>query len=72
MDLTRHTYSLEGGKLNPTNKVEFVHDCLAQLAAIDEQIYLLDPAIHKDQIALLREKALLIQLSADKELSLIS
>ncbi len=58
--------------MNPTNKVEFVHDCLAQLATIDEQIYLLDPAIHKDQIALLREEALLIQLSADKELSLIS
>ena len=58
--------------MTPTNKVEFVHDCLAQLSKIDEQIYLLDPAIHKDLIACLREEALQIQLSADKELTLVS
>ncbi len=58
--------------MSPTNKVEFVHDCLAKLAAIDEQIYLLDPVIHKDQIAILREESLQIQLSADKELTPIS
>jgi len=45
---------------------------LTKLSAIDEQIFLLDPVIDKEVIALLREESLRIQLSADKELAPIT
>ena len=49
----------------------FVHDCLAKLSELDQQINMLDPEIHQEQIAYLREQTFRIQLLADKELSTI-
>ena len=49
----------------------FVHDCLAKLSELDQQINMLDPEIHQEQIAYLREQSLRIQLLADKQLATI-
>ena len=49
----------------------FVHDCLAKLSELGQQINMLDPEIHQDKIAYLREQSLRIQLLADKQLATI-
>lgn len=49
----------------------FVHDCLAKLSELDQQINMLDPEIHQEQIAYLREQSLRIQLLADRQLTTI-
>lgn len=49
----------------------FVHDCLVKLSDLDQQINMLDPEIHQEQIAYLREQTFRIQLLADKQLATI-
>jgi len=71
MALTCHTYTLEGGLMNKIDQVGFVHDCLVKLSELDQEITLLDPAIHKERIAQLREECMRIQIEADRELTTI-
>ena len=49
----------------------FVHECLVKLSDLDQQINMLDPEIHQEQIAYLREQTFRIQLLADKQLATI-
>ena len=65
MELICHTYIPEGGFMNRTYYAGFVHNCLKELSAINERIELLDPEIHKDQIARLRKNLFEIQLRVD-------
>lgn len=65
MALTCHTYLPEGGKMHKTYYAGFIHDCLNELAEIDQQIDLLDPIRDKERIQYLREQTLKVQLRAD-------
>lgn len=71
MQLICHTYIPEGGNMTRADSAGFVHDCLAKLSELDQQINMLDPEIHQEQIAYLREQTLMIQLLADKQLATI-
>ena len=66
-----HTYVPEGGNMTRADYAGFVHDCLAKLSDLDQQINMLDPEIHQEQIVYLREQSLRIQLLADKQLATI-
>jgi len=66
-----HTYIPEGGNMTKADYAGFVHECLAKLSDIDQQINMLDPEIHQDKIAYLREQTLEIQLLADRQLATI-
>ncbi len=57
--------------MNKIDQVGFVHDCLVKLSELDQEITLLDPAIHKERIAQLREECMRIQIEADRELTTI-
>ncbi len=69
--MIRHTYIPEGGDMSRADHAGFVHDCLAKLSELDQQINMLDPEIHQEKIAYLREQTLRIQLLADKQLATI-